>query len=617
MDRSSWARRAEITLRSNNPRITSTRIFETTDNCYVIVIDNLDQNADELDVDDIRPITLPLSLSNTVPNFFIREIPIIPDNELAQNYAGFPYTLIEVINLVSSRFPEVAISGMREQFTPSPTVIIEVLNSPSHEQEVPLIQFCEGLGGVAAFKIEVVQPYLVPSRSEPDLDSLEVRSSRSRPDLPDFVRKDEEFWFRNIDNLASGQLDLHQFPNIVEDQTRCFVDATIGQQLNLRQILVNFDTIYLSLPLASEHEKFLNDQSLSEADLLILVDAGRLKFISTQAEERLNKNFLAAAFEHSSSAFIGRRTTAAILLNDIAATSNEYWWFHPSNLDVTFEVCSVVGSALKVSADEIMQRLFWPVRVHRQAIRPLLARGSKGMLGIGIGQELAAQLKRDGKDVEILCAIMGERIHVAHALNATTFLGSNDDPNLAALGNVMGDCLNAFRSNNTRLAAAWIGNENRKKDPKRLLPPIPLFEFEKRLPITELLAVCDNIMLRNHGRSLLSRLADIPEADRQAEISRLSGELRKLGRPGKILNLDNADTFISALSLFIGFAYPPIAGLRALGRQITEKLASTPSLGRVLETVAVDLFGDHPEKRDLDFLAKMSRVAVLKSERIS
>ena len=57
------------------------------------------------------------------------------------------------------------------------------------------------------------------------------------------------------------------------------------------------------------HDAFLAKQALTENDLLTLIEGGRLKIISTQAEERLKIPFLAEAAERSPSAIIGRRTS--------------------------------------------------------------------------------------------------------------------------------------------------------------------------------------------------------------------------------------------------------------------------------------------------------------------
>jgi hypothetical protein len=618
MDRSGWARRADLRLRADYPHL-RTRIFEIAPDRFTIVFDESVQKAEDLNVDEIRPITLPLTVSNKVPDTFLRELTPIPDGDLIQHYDGFAFSVNDLFNLIGSKFAHLPIIGLREGKYPDVASTIEVSNSLDLEQEKELLEFCKNLGTIVPFVLEVVEQNDTRRRSHPQhmFDALEVRPSRMRPQLPSFVQADEMFWFQNIDFFAHGKLDLHQFPGIVDDQSRCFIDATVGSQLNLRQALLSFDTVYLSPPLAEKHEEFLVSQALTDDDLLLLIEEGRLKLISTQAEERVNVSFLSAAHERSHAALIGRRTAAAILLNDLAITANEYWWSHPKNAAALAEVCTVLAKERQISSTQVMRQIFWPIRAHRLALAPLLTRGSKAMAGIGIGRDFGEALKRHVKDGEILCMIIGERLHIAHALNATMFMGRNEPPPLGALANMMGDCLNGFRSCNTRLAAAWIGNQERKETGRRLLPAIPLLEFDKAMPMKDFLGACNSFLLRNHGHSLLSRLSEMPEEARASEVNRLAGELRKLGQPRGFISFDSADTLASLASLIVGFFYPPVGGLRVLGSQIVEQLNKKPALAKALQAIMADLFGEHPERDELDFLSKISRVAILKTDRIS
>jgi hypothetical protein len=620
MDRSGWARRADLSLRADYPHL-HTRIFEITPDRFTIVFDESLQKSEGFDVDEIRPITLPLTVSNKVPDTFLRELPIIPDADLVQHFNGFSFSANDLFNLIGSKFAHLPIIGFHEGKYPDVACTIEVSNSLDLEQEKELLDFCKNLGTIVPFVIEVVEQNQTRRTAHPQLkfDALEVRPSRVRPQLPPFVRADEKFWFQNIELFAHGKLGLHQFPGIVDDQSRCFIDATVGSQLNLRQALLSFDTVYLSPPLAEKHEEFLASQALTDDDLLLLIEEGRLKLISTQAEERVNVQFLFAAHERSRAAFIGRRTTAAILLNDMAITAREYWWSHPRNAAALAEACIVLSKELQIPSTQVMRQIFWPIRAHRLALGPLLTRGSKAMAGMGIGRDFGDALKRHGKseDTNIMCMIISERLHIAHALNATMFMGRHEPPPFGALANIMGDCLNGFRSCNTRLAAAWIGNQERKETDRRLLPAIPLLEFERAMPMKEFLAACNSFLLRNHGRSLLSRLSELPEEARASEVKRLAGELRKLGRPQGFISLDSADTLVSLASLIFGFFYPPVGGLRLLGSQIVEQLNKKPALAKTLQAITADLFGEHPEREALDFLSKISRVAILKTDRIS
>ncbi|MGQ7355388.1 hypothetical protein ACTGXY_11405, partial [Streptococcus suis] len=69
------------------------------------------------------------------------------------------------------------------------------------------------------------------------------------------------------------------------------------------------------------------------------------------------------------------------------------------------------------------------------------------------------------------------------------------------------------------------------------------------IPIEEILAATDRPVMRNRGRALFSRLADMTEEQRADEIRNLNAALRRHGRPAGVISLDNLDTGISLASV--------------------------------------------------------------------
>lgn len=85
LDRASWVRRADISLRAHYPNLV-TRIFEIAPHQFVIVFDKSLQDTAQIDFEDIRPITLQAKISNEVPVNFIREIQPLQDDQLAHKF---------------------------------------------------------------------------------------------------------------------------------------------------------------------------------------------------------------------------------------------------------------------------------------------------------------------------------------------------------------------------------------------------------------------------------------------------------------------------------------------------------------------------------------------------
>ena len=250
-----------------------------------------------------------------------------------------------------------------------------------------------------------------------------VWASRLRPAAPTYVTKDEAFWFENIGEISSNRFNIDRFPGMRDGVFRCYLDLTLGQDhINLRQALLLYDEIWCSPPLAGSQEAFLERQGLTEADLLYMVDTGRLRFVTTQPEERLNIPFLEAVFEHDGDAILGRRTTAALLVADVAHIAELSYLNDPSLIPALRLLAENVSINFGVAADDLLRSFLWPLASRRGSLQGLLDRGSKGGPAIELAKVIAARVKAEiGVDVELEALVLSETVHIGHALNATIF----------------------------------------------------------------------------------------------------------------------------------------------------------------------------------------------------
>jgi hypothetical protein len=629
-----WARRIDLVLRTRYPNLT-TRIFELQPNQYVITFskDLLDAVAIKNEFEDgIRFMTTNIVVSNDVPQAFSRELSPISDDEIAKGYAGMPMTLPELGNLIASRFPNLAILSVRDGGTPM--VVTVDLGAPLvPEEEQELLGFCLGLEAIVPWQLNVVPKDQIPNiRKErtvqapgmkmpfPAPDPLAVRATRRRPYLPQYAKEDEAFWFENIDAIFAGRVSAKNVPGVLQNQSQCFMDLTVGDHVNLRQALLLYDTVYVSPPLAEGFEQFLQRQQVSESDLLTLVELGRVKIVMTQADERLNLKFLEAVSERHPTAIIGRRSTAALLIADLVQTADEYRLAKPDARYGVAELAKFFTKLTNIPHDEVMRLLLWPIEARRAALQPLLDRGSKGIAPVGLAPFLARNIKRvTNKDLELESLVVSERVHIGHALNATVFPNLYEPGGLILLMNAMADGLNFFRSFNTRVAASWAANEDRKFARKSVMPAIPLFEFEPGVPINEFLDSVSFSSTRNKGNALFGRLADMPDEQRTAEVVRLQTELRKRFKArDTVLSFENlADTGASIGGILFPFTYWPLAGLNAIGNQLKEAVRNIPAMDRLIADIERDLYSALGKNQEIDFLSRINRVATLKKDRIS
>ena len=372
-----------------------------------------------------------------------------------------------------------------------------------------------------------------------------------------------------------------------------------------------YDEIWCSPPLADNQGSFLESQGLTEADLLAMVDAGRLKFVTTQPEERLDIPFLEAVFEHKAKAVLGRRTTAALLVADIVQTAELSLLNDPSLFPALGQLSREFALETGVEPNDLLHSLLWPLMGRRGGLQGLLDRGSKGGPALSLAKVIAALIKaKGGVDVELEALLFSEAVHIGHTLNATIFGPLNERKSYHLLKSSIGHLLNFHRNFNREFAVPWASNERRRADGLKILPPVPLFEFDRKIPIQEIIADSTLGSTRAKGRSLYARLAELPPEARQEEIDNLESALREQARR-KSGTMVDVDALGAVASLFTGVFLPPLA----LVKKVTEKLRQKPQIDQMI-TQLESTFNIGKGNQELDFLSRINRVATFRRERV-
>ncbi|WP_295216153.1 hypothetical protein [uncultured Brevundimonas sp.] len=612
-------RRTDASLRTRYPHLI-TEIFEVTPYTFQIVFDAAQEDAATIGPifdNQIRPLTAHVKLSNHRPDSHIRQLRPMTDVEASSDMAGLPLRTIDLLNLLLSRYPDCGVSDLATDarsrrvtlITPTP-IAARVLDQ--------IAAFFRSLDLDWPIDVEIKKAER-PRHMGAETDPMFVWASALRPVAPRYVRDDEAFWFGNIDDIAKGLLAADRFPGMRPDAFRCYLDLTLGgTHVNLRQMLMLYDEVWCSLPLAHELEPFLARQHLSRDDILHVVSSGRLRIVSTQPEERLDIRLLEAIAEREPTAIFGRRTTAGLLMADVAETASISHLNNPALKHLAAPMAKAVAEVIGGSPESIIQSLFWPLQARRSALQSILDRGSKGGPAIGLGRALAAHVKAlRGVDLELEFSIFSETVHIGHALNATVYPGLDQSEAEVNLMSMLGGELNFHRGFNTAIAAAWAANERRRADGVTVMPALPLFEFE-HVSIDDFLEDTRLGSTRSTGRALMSRLSNLDAEAREDEVKKLIDELRRLERnQGRgLLSFDTVDTGISVASILAGFTYPPIAGLLGLAKPLVEQMRRSPVIDRFVDDFLTDAQPMTGRNRDLDFLSRIKRVAEFRRPRI-
>ncbi len=612
-------RRTDASLRGRYPHLT-TEIFEVKPYTFQIVFDAAQEDAAVIGPifdKQIRPVTAHVKLSNHRPNSPIRQLRPMTDAESSSEIAGLPLRTIDILNLLLSRYPDCGVFDLATDARNQRITLMAStqIGAPLFARITEFIRSLDLDWPINIQLKEVERPRHIGAETNP----MFIWAAALRPTAPHYVRDDEAFWFDNIDAIASGRLPVDRFPGMTPGVFRCYLDLTLGREhVNLRQLLMLYDEVWCSLPLAHDLAPFLASQHLTKEDLLNMVESGRLRIVSTQPEERLDIRFLEAIAERSPSAIFGRRTTAAMLMSDVAQTAAISHLNNPDFKQLAGPMAKAVAKAVGSSTEGLVQGLFWPLQARRSALQSTLDLGSKAGPALSLGRAIAAQIKAiRGIDLELEFSIFSETVHLGHALNATVYPRLDQSEGEVNLMSMIGGDLNFHRGFNTAIAATWAANERRRADGVTVMPALPLFDFE-HVPIAEFLADTRLGSTRRSGRALMSRLSDLSGEQREDEVRRLVDELRRLERNQgqQLLNFDTVDTGISLAAIMASFTYPPIAGLLGLSKPIVERLRKAPAIDRFVDDFLTDaqpLTGRSP---DLGFLSRIKRVAQFKRPRI-
>ena len=612
-------RRIDAMLRSRFPNL-HTRIFEVGIHQFAIVFGSELQTADEISEEfhsSVRFMTVPVTLSNQVPQSYISELVPLSDEDATGGMIGLPLRCVDLLNLLASRFPAAGIVRVNDD--PGVREAIVVVRSPLDEDtEDQLRTF------VGSFQLPLLLTIKVEPSSEavtrPDIDDpMFVWAASLRSGAPTYAKQDEIFWFDNIANISRNQFPIHRFPGMKDVATRCYFDLSLRENhMNLRQALLMYDEIWCSVPLAEKQRDFLAVQGLTKADLLEMVSAGRLRILSTQPEERLDVPFLEEAYERSSHAVFGRRTTASLLLADVAHIAEQSLLNDPALLPGLSEFSRECGPIIGADPNEMLRALLWPMGSRRGSLLGVLAHGSKGGPVNSLSRLISDRVQEEtGLDIALEAYIYGEPVHIGHAIDATVF-GPNDERTLYyKLKSVLGGYLNLHKNFTATLAESWVRNEQGKSSAKKTLPAIQVFDFDRHIPIREIIDDTSLSSTRKQGRSLYARLANLNEEERAQEIIRLNARLREISRnkASSIIDLSTLDTAVSLVSLFMAFPYPSIMGLFDVGSIALTRLRRNRKIDELMSRLEEKIESNN-SKMELNFLSKIDRVARFKSDHV-
>lgn len=634
-------RRLDLRLRAEFPLLTS-EIYELDPHHHVIYAPKDQFDAApfaETFRKEWRQMGDHVEFTNERPSRALKVEPIA-DDEIGADLHGLYLTQSDLETVLAGLFPDLAAVTLTHD-GPGATLTIGFAEEPTGSLRARVEEYLATELRGRPFEIVQADPPDPIARKPGDgrvdrimrsFSGLAFKPIHRRPSVPDFVKEDETWWFDNLDHLFTGRISPRSFPFAQREdhETACYLHSTVGLQLDIRQALLAYDVVYLEPPLEDDPPQgmreplpsFWDTQGITKADLLKLIELDRVRLLHAQPEERSDLGFLREAHEANPHGVLSRRRSAAMMIADTVETANEYILSRPHLQGEMPELARRMAEDRAVPEDELARFLLYPMQARRECFGPYMDRGLMALSSMGQGEAFARAFKRlRYKDIALEAGFLGSAVHTAHMLDATFIPSATDDKFIDSwIGPMqfMGDRLNFYRSFNTRIIAAWIGNEDRREKREIVLPPVPLLSFEDRhgnaVPIEDIIACTSYPSTRRKGRSFMSRMASLPQEERAAELASLQADLATLDkRDRRVQQALIADAGITVAAAAFGISAFPVVSAMNMLRFVLQCARKAPTLDRIVDEIERTVATSAGGNEELSFLSQIDRVATIRA----
>lgn len=623
-------RRVDLFLRAKYIDINTT-IYKINNDEYKLYCENVDQNFDDFLKDfeySIRVIGTPVCVTNKVPEVFETIISQISDKEIAQNFEGMPMTAIDFLNVLMGKFPEeyfykiettaagkVNIRMYTLKETKGDTTHMRFL-SPENRRKIQ--SFLDGMK--LPIEFEIIEDELT---EHPNVNEFTLHNpvqyiysnNYRRNQMPDFSKRDEALWFDKIDDIFQGNFTKDDLYFFNTNDYACYVDYSSFGNIDLRNHLFLFPTVYITLPYEKNISDWLGTMRIKPDEFLELVKKDRLKVIMTQPEFRYDLDFFIEIYKANPNAVITRRALAALQQIDIVEISDNYILNDINVIRELKQFCEIASNVTKIQAKFMYETLVWPIRARRQSFQGLHYSGLIGVPSFGVNHAIEKSISTvANRDLSFEFMISSSSVHLANALNATYFPYNNPDGFTDFhFANIMGEYLNFYRNATPTKIKDFL--ENRQVLNRGIMPisPIDVIELNEYIPVTELEKTLSKDVIFPQSKHLMEHLANLTPEERKIKIEHYNSEVQKKinksGKHSQVIDL-GYNVLMDGVGAYTGFSALGSAFtlLKMGGNKIKQSIPGMKNLdNKINEALHNDV-----DKLNIHYLTKINRVARVK-----
>jgi len=622
------ARRTDLSLRAEYPDLKTT-IYRIDSRRFQIHCENLKTDFEEFNNNFEHSICIigsNVELTQAPPDKFLEIIPKIQDNEISKNFEGVPMSKVTLFNLLNSKFPDINFYKMDDD---KGIVNIHIANYYIQEEKIKkfiflnkfqkqnLESFLEGFKSNISFNI-IVEEF----DEKPDLENTPTifnpveflyASKLSRHKTPEFSQRDEALWFDKVDSIFDGSFSKEDLYFFNPNEYSCYVDYSIFPNIDLRNHLFLFQTVYITPPFEKSLELWLKESKISKNEFFELIVKNRIKLLLTQPEYRYyGVDFFNEIYKINPTAIISRRGVSCLQQIDIVEMANNYIF---NDYDIINEIkvfCELLSQkSPKGDTKLLYDTLVWPVRALRNSFDTINFSGihSTSVYGVNnIISKISSEVHN--QDLEFEFVTNASPIHLSSALNAIYFpFKTPDGYSDVYYATAMGRLLNFYKNATEQNIKAFSQFDKTIETGVSEINPIDIIELNDYVSITELENILSKELVYPNSKHLIESLKNLTLEERKSKIALYNSEVKKRinkaeRSKGVIdLGLNAGLDLVSALTGAIGLS----TGFSLLKSSTKSFKPIKNIIGKIDEIQNKDI-----DKANIHFLTKINRVAKLK-----
>lgn len=525
-----YVRRDDLKLRSLYPSL-KTKIFEIETEKFLIYVQNPFDDRDSLCEEfnnSIRFITNPVKLTFELPEKFIKEILVIADSEIGDNFAGIGWTVNQFYNLLYSKFPflkSVVIDSVENG-----VIKIHFPNDLSGLYNSQLTSFLDTMSGdsikfEAHFDCSFTGKFDQGDQSERVLTLIPSRWNKKRIE---YEEKDEAFWFDKISAVYQGKITKKSILSNRCILNSCYIPYLGFSNVNIRNGLLMFDHVYVDLPLEKKIDVFCKQQQITKDDLIYLVSQGRLSFVTLQPYDRIDSDFLMEVYRINPNAVLSRRLLSILIIADLVEINRNYVF---SDEMLSFLKPEDFGDSKHklLNSRKMYDVATWPRRALRKSLDVLTLNSPMRVSALGINK--CFELPNDDHENDALnfeFMANSEYVHIASSLNAFYFPFWGEKYETKIQSSIMYQMLNFFKCSDEKELLASSQRMMTFLKGNYCIPNIDLLEVNTFPSVQEVLRFSQDFCSAKNFNTLFSYLDNFSLEDRNEKILQYNKALKEL-----------------------------------------------------------------------------------------